>query len=309
MKLCVKLTVCAIAALLGLTAGALADESVLSVTAPNDAEPSARVFTIDDLNSFSPVQGSDAEMTEEFDEIAPTIGDDFYTPYSRGGGLTGGAELSFLRPYAAQRMMTLTETDMGFCSAFRTWIGYQHEDGLGGRARFFQFDNAATNGEWLASLEFKAIDLELTQRVDFRRWNLLFSGGIRQAETANYFVLDELPSNLSSFGGFSGVGVTFSAQATRDLTSTGTLQLVASARWSSLFGNGSRLNSFPVRGSQDETLNILELTFGPQYQRELSHGMLLTIYGGLETQTWAGAIDGGDDIGLAGFTTGISILR
>lgn len=309
MKLCVKSIVCAVAAFFGLAAGALADDSVLSVPATNDAETSARVFAVDDLHTFTSMQAADAEaMDVDLSEAFPTIGDDFYTPYSRGGGLIGGGEIAFLRPYAAHRLMTYTEADMGFCSAFRTWIGYQNEDGLGGRARFFQFDHTAVSGEAISSLEFKTIDLEVTQRVDFRRWNLLFSGGVRQAETAFYFQRDDSPFN-SFFGGYSAIGATFAAQATRDLNASGSLQLATSARWSSLFGNGSRLNSAPVRAGSDEMLGVLELTFGPQFQRELASDALLTIYGGLETQTWSDAILGGDDIGLAGFSAGVSILR
>jgi hypothetical protein len=314
MKVSFRSFVSAIALVLGITASTFADESVLSSSIKGDAEASrvATVYSVDDAGLATAPQENVVEggSGEYFDEGAYSVGDDFYTYYSRTGGLIGGGEASFLRPYATDRVMTITDADMGFEFAYRAWIGYQSEEGLGGRLRYFQFDNTATGVRGFNAIEFKTIDAEMTQRVDFRRWNLLFSGGVRQAESSYEFFDVRTPPNLEMAGGFAGVGLTFGAQATRELNATGALQLVASARWSSLFGNANVGLNIPGRAPHDELISIFEITFGPQYQFELASGALLTVYGGLETQTWTGALnDGNDDIGLAGFSGGISILR
>lgn len=226
--------------------------------------------------------------------------DVFVGPY-RSGGLIGGVELAYLRPYATGNLLFHPDLAVNFNPTMRYWIGWQSAEGLGVRVRYWQFDHQAQNGPDAITLEFRTLDAEVTQIVDFLRWDLLISGGMRYAES-------DLNNTLLEDPGFDGVGLTFGLQAARDLNQTGSLRLAASGRWSSVFGNTKKLGSTPVN---DDLMNIVELTFGPQYRRLLGNGAFLTIGCGLEAQYWSNGYHGDttDDVGFAGFSSSVAVTR
>lgn len=249
------------------------------------------------------------------------VGRDFWVCKERCGGWVGGIDFLFLKPYASGATTATGSAQLNFEPAYRMYVGRQNADGLGARIRYFEFDRGDSGpaGDGLG-VEFRALDIEATQAVDFRRWNLMFAGGLRYAETNLQL---SLPGVLSVGGGFDGVGLTFAGQATRDLNKSGSLRLTSGARWSTLYGNSKgnfQILALPntVIPVRDDLVNVLEINIGPQYRRQLRNGGYLTLGAGLEGQYWGNAIDiipipligvGSSDVGFAGFSTTFAITR
>jgi len=232
------------------------------------------------------------------------VGRDFFVCKDRCGGLIGGAELLFLRPFGSEDVFDQNgSAQMNYNPAARLWIGTQNADGLGARIRYFEFDRVSTAaGGNNVGVEAKLLDLEATQAVNFRRFNMEFFGGLRYAE--NRIAVP----NVST--GFNGVGLTFGAQVARDLNQSGSLRLASGARWSAVYGNSLIAGGNDSLQSRDDLKNILELNIGPQYRRQLANGGYLTLGGGLEAQVWNGGFNADtQDFGFAGFATSVSITR
>ncbi|MCE9604815.1 MAG: hypothetical protein K8U03_07935 [Planctomycetia bacterium] len=245
------------------------------------------------------------------------VGRDFFVCKDRCAGIIAGTETVFLRPYASGGNLDNGpgSAQMNFNPSQRYWLGYQSADGLGARIRYWEFDRGATSGGVVGGagptglgVEFRNLDVEMTQAVDFKRWNLLFSGGLRYQEmgfntatTTNIFDV-----------GFDGVGLTFAGQASRDLNSSGSLRMTMGGRWSAIYGNTKvafttiGFPAFPV-AANDDLVNVLELNIGPQYRRLLSNGSYLTAGVGVEAQHYSNSTFG--DIGFVGFGTSIGITR
>lgn len=304
--------------LAGTAASTRADEESVLVRggAREESGILAEETTVSEPNltpTFAQNEVGNGVMPTQFDEstdyLPTSVGSDFYTATERGAGFIGGGEVVFMRPYG-----NFGQPELGFKPAYRAWIGYQNEEGLGGRIRYWGYDQSRTfPGIAAYSYEFHTLDAELTQQVDYYSWNFLVSGGVRQAESRSvYDSLDQAFYRETS--GFSGTGLTFSAQATRDLNGSGSFRFLAGARWSTLFGN-SRLGVIGSAPNVDvplknTTVNILEISIGPQFVRELNSGALLTIFGGVETQHWNNGFGVPyEDIGLVGLGTSVSILR
>ena len=283
--------------------------------------------------------------TDACTSCAPSrhVGRDFWVTKDRCAGVTGGVDVLFLRPYTSEGTGP-GPSQLNFEPSARYWIGYQNCDGLGARIRWFNYDRGDSSLDGVGALpplgtaqigtgyEFQYVDFEVTQAVDFRRWNFLTSGGLRWAETntdsLTYTNLSTVPAiitgNFNYAGsGFDGVGLTTALQATRDLNRTGSLRMTMGARWSALFGNskgnfvnGAVVNGVPanvVAGNfvvRDTLVNVLELNIGPQYRRQLRNGAYLTLGAGFEAQYYSNALGvGSTDIGLAGFSTSIGLTR
>lgn len=246
------------------------------------------------------------------------VGRDFWVCKDRCGGWVGGVDFLLLRPYAGGGWLQSggnANAQLNFNPAYRIYLGRQNADGLGGRLRFFEFDRGVTNGTSILGVEARYLDAEMTQAVDFRRWNLLFAGGLRYAQIeGNSGVNTALPGF-----GFDGFGLTFAGQATRDLNKSGSLRMTSGARWSAVYGNSSTsLNGAPgVTRNRDDLVNILEINIGPQYRRQLRNGAYLTFGGGFEAQYWSNPVSvaavplgiAASDIGFAGFSSTIAITR
>ena len=233
------------------------------------------------------------------------VGGDFFVCKDRCGGWVGSVDFLLFKPFASESALASGTAQMNYNPAYRLTFGRQNAEGLGARMRYFSFDQVATgNPGDVIGVDVRYLDLEATQTVDFRRWNLLFSGGLRYVET-NY----EVGSNL---GGFDGIGLTFAGQATRDLNRSGSLRLTSGARWSSAYGNTKVNGDENQYVDTDDLTNIMELNIGPQYRRQLRNGGYLTLGVGLETQYWSNAPVGyadTQDFGFAGFATSVAITR
>ena len=123
------------------------------------------------------------------------LGQDFLNSTCRTGGLIAGAEIVFLKPFATNGdlpgsfPLIGTDADYHFDSTPRFWIGYVQPSGLGSQFRYWEFDHGV-NGSLdddpddliTGGLEFRTFDWELLQQVNFRRWWLQMSGGLRYSE-------------------------------------------------------------------------------------------------------------------------------
>jgi len=210
--------------------------------------------------------------------------------------------------------------------------GYQNRDGLGWRVNWWQWDqySSGTSQEIFFGditktdlrLTFQKLDLLATQMVSFRRWDLVFSGGVTYVGNNNNINLTDLVGPGESFGvnsHFDGWGLTTGLLAIRDIPGMPGLKLVSSVQWSGVYGNTVFAGIGDAAGEQvalEGTMaNILELKIGPQYERCIGRGTTFFAGGGFEAQYWSGLsglnfIDGvGGDIGLVGFTVNTGIRR
>lgn len=254
----------------------------------------------------------------------PHVGRDFFVCKDRCAGIIAGTETVFLRPYASGGLLDVTPAQMNFNPSQRYWIGYQSADGLGGRIRYWEFDRGATGaGGSSLGVEYRNLDVEMTQAVDFKRWNLLFSGGLRYQETGTNVGIGALGGAANIGLGFDGVGLTFSGTAARDLNQSGSWRMASTARWSAVYGNSKLDVGGAVGGiggvalvGRDDLVNILELQIGPQYRRRLPNGSYLTLGAGVEAQYYSNGLDipvgglgFGIDTGFVGFNSSIAITR
>lgn len=243
-----------------------------------------------------------------------------------GSGLSGGAELIFFKPCGEAGSNTaLYVGDIDFLPAWRLWGGASNEEGQGMRVRWWQYDQTALLDQHrLAThLVFQKLDLEATQQVDFRRWELLFSGGLTYAGNGLQLIDSGNGGTPGERWRFDGVGVTCGAQAIRHCVRFPSWSLFGTAQWSGVYGNsvvpGSRFNL--QSSSQPGTCaSILELSVGPRWERSIGGGAVLFAGGGAEAQYWTTGLGGepiffgtlgsfAGDIGLIGLTFNLGLRR
>jgi hypothetical protein len=255
------------------------------------------------------------------------VGRDFWVCKDRCAGIVTGLDFLLLRPFADGGLADggPGAASMNYQPAYRVYGGYQNADGLGARIRYFEFDRGTTLATNQFGVEARYLDLEATQAVDFRRWNLLVSGGLRYAEYSLDRTIGVGTARTGVLGGFDGIGLTFGVQGTRDLNRSGSLRLVTSGRWSAVYGNGSIDTTPATPGGvavRDDLAQILEINVGPQWRRKMRNGGYLTLGAGFEAQYWASALPqtpltvgtagtngSGIDAGFAGFSSTIAITR
>jgi len=317
MKVSLRSLLCTVGMLLAGINVAQADEVRLApdFTVFEGSTPKEIVLNAHDCTAES--LGGDCEAKTC---TPPHVGRDFFVCKDRCAGIIAGTETVFLRPYSSGGLLDLSPAQMNFNPSQRYWIGYQGADGLGGRIRYWEFDRGVSTPVTGLGVEYRNLDVEMTQAVDFKRWNLLFAGGLRYQETAtDISVVAGVPVAFNL--GFDGVGLTFATQATRDLNSSGTWRMTAGARYSAVYGNAKANIGVGLGGlglgvtSRDDLVNVLELNIGPQYRRRLSNGSYLTMGAGVEAQYYSNGLDLpsvvglGIDTGFIGFGSSIGITR
>jgi hypothetical protein len=241
------------------------------------------------------------------------------------GGYYGGAEVIFFKPFGeagqtVQEVIAETGAD-SFLPAWRLWGGYTDAEGLGWRVRWWQYDqfsNAEDQGVDLFSrLIFQKLDVEATQLIRYRTWDLLFSGGVTWI--GNEVDLGQVGAADFDRWRMDAAGVTAGLQAVR-----------RSRRWeywrwqgwlqaSGVFGNSLSQTQVDPIGYQPSTVGgILEIAVGPRWERPISGGALLFAGGNAEAQYWMtglGSIldgttpDGQGSIGLLGLSFNVGIRR
>lgn len=263
------------------------------------------------------------------------VGYDFSCSRNRSCGLYGGGELLWLKPFASGINAIAIDAASAneFLPAWRLWGGYQNSDGLGWRVSWWQWDQFSYGGETNflfpnettdLRLVFQNLDLEISQMVSFRRWDLMMSGGVTYVRSASEFGTQSVanPADNELYASqFNGWGLTAGLLAIRNIQRFAGLSGYGGVQWSGVYGNsnfGYASNGVSAPGiALDNTMaNILELRVGTLYERRLGNGIIGFLSGGFEAQYWAGIGDIlfeetgiGDDLGLVGFTVGAGIRR
>ncbi len=180
--------------------------------------------------------------------------------------------------------------DGGLQGGYRLVGGKENCEGLGVQFQFFNFDNAVGyNGEWENGVDLDfvgeldvdvyAFDAEVTQRAEFRRWDLLVGGGLRVGGVGIHQDGSLYPGVASFYGvpsgvDFVGIGPTLSASAERPLGSSG-LSVVGRARVALLFGELEQTPTFgaltpPILArTENEFVQVTEIQFGMNYRKGL----------------------------------------
>jgi hypothetical protein len=272
----------------------------------------------------------------------PHVGADFFNTACRSGGLVGGAEVVFFKPFQGFNAPTSTlatanpeSASFNYNAGQRYWLGFVSNDGLGVRFRYFDYDRGAepttaTLGAMTQNLSgtvrSRQFDLEMTQQVAFRRWSMTAFGGLRYGELLQATGVRELDTTANTFAAtensFHGLGLTGGLQGQRALGWFPSLSLYFYGRGSLLFGN-QRFNGTAFDNAagtstalrligHNDNMTIWEIGLGPQWQRALASGGSFFARGGVEAQLYqpsgSGTIDSGN-MGLAGFTFAMGVVR
>jgi hypothetical protein len=265
----------------------------------------------------------------------------FLKPTATNGNLPGAsadvtAQIGILPPTAIVNFNV--HNSFQFDTAPRFWLGYVTRSGLGFRVQYWEFRHSSDT-EFIdplglvsfgGAMRFRTFDWEVTQQVDYRRWRMMFFGGfrygeIRQSETFN--ILGTL-ANYQQSQAFNGIGLTGGANLNRSLFNSKQFSWYTNTRGSILFGDRSYNYQagtdilFPTFAAANfklsgDTLGILEIATGPQWQKPLKRGGQLFVRGGFEGQLWlnAGTIDNTPfnsalgNIGFGGFSVATGIIR
>jgi hypothetical protein len=242
-----------------------------------------------------------------------------------------GAELTLLRLHAGSLLIEneLEVTpDYDLKAAARIWIGRQRPNGVGWRVSWWDFEDSAgivDDGlyELSHSLDFFTVDLELTRQGKFCGWDLDSSIGVRIAGAGSdwRFYWEEDSALLSQ--DFTGAGLTFSVGTEQPFGRSG-FSVYGGLRGSLLYGVNDvnfvldedyfgELPYVDVRASvYDQTVSVLEMRLGLQYERCTRFGVFFT-RAGVEAQLWeippvvAGL--GDSNIGLFGPTFALGFSR
>lgn len=179
-----------------------------------------------------------------------------------GSGWEGGLELLYLDVYAnhggEQTASGSAWFDgFDFTVASRFWFGYQGSNGLGVRARYYNFDGDSVVANQFVDLQM--YDLEMTAKHQACNFDFLFIGGLRGGE------IDWSDEDGAPGYGFDGIGPTLGLQASRPLVRS--LAAVAGVRYSALFGNISELGKSDQ--ADDSVIHLAEVQLGVEWRRGL----------------------------------------
>lgn len=199
--------------------------------------------------------------------------------------------------------------------SWRTWLGYTGSNGLGLRARYWDFDHIETNSinTFTYSLDTFVADLELTySKVIGGDWDVLLSGGVRHVgfnEERTWITVTTwtVHSHLT--------GVVVGGEITRDLI--GHLRGYGVARAAVVFGGlrGDLPAGFIVL-SDNRPVFMWEAQLGLEYRRDTRIGEV-SLRLGVEAQVWndvtfirssSSGVDA-ESIGFVGIVTGLTLRR
>lgn len=245
----------------------------------------------------------------------------------------------------------ITNEDFGFDleSGFRTWVGWQDGTGLAYRVTYFNWDTRATEsavapadfvffngletpttiGRLLAGgtagdtisaeseFDIYYIDAEITQELNFNRWQTTFGGGYRHvgmsqdyravATAGGAVVSSEVDQEFNGDGptAFAEVRVPFLGYRDRRYIGSANVSLFAHGRASILFGD-SELSATDINPTlpgvtvattdleDSDSVKIGELRVGAQFDVRPVDGSLIYVIIAYEGQWLEGANDFGD---------------
>jgi len=170
-------------------------------------------------------------------------------------GLIGGGEVVWLKAYNPDGFYEAFNWDEGF----RAWLGYQRSDGLGVRARYFDFDQVADNNDLFLAIH---TDLEIFDTVEVGcNWDVVIGAGARYVEI-NF---DE--ASGTSTERFYGVGPVVTAEVYRHVNHLSALYVIG--RQSILVGDEGRFENQP-----NSSLTISEIQMGAQIHRDWNGALI-----------------------------------
>ena len=248
----------------------------------------------------------------------------FFTEDQSGGG-TVTTSNDFPYNYQTAPRINLGVIDNEGLSAQVRW--FQLEDNSGASATAgnnFIFFNAlptktATGGisaggqagDYMSvssNLKLYTIDLDLSQELNFERWQTTFGGGYRHASVSQTYRAEGTASGapVSSDVGhrFDGDGLVVFAEARRPLglfdrrsKGTSSLSLISSVKYSALWGNSkySAEDKTPgptvavAQSDSKKSLSIAEVQVGAQADFVLQTGALVWVRAAWEGMWWHGA--------------------
>ncbi len=212
---------------------------------------------------------------------------DYFAPGGSNCGCntwTVGAELLLLKAYQSDGDFGT----MNFQPGFRLWAAWQRPDGLGLRARYFDYSQA-TGGN---AVSIDSFDVEVIDSIQLGcNWTMIVGGGIRFLDLTS-----------SQGDAFSGLGPVATAELYRTINCN--TQLYAIARYSILVDGGPN----PASGNPDATLSTLELQLGIQKTYALSSGALAFGRIGWEAQQYDDASDSEESITLSGLAFSLGVI-
>ena len=248
-----------------------------------------------------------------------------------------GAELTLLRPEIGSlalrnliqdRFQVTPDYDLN--AACRVWIDRDWGNGLGWRAAYWTFQDAARlefppqfqNAALSSALNLYTVDLELTRQARFACWDVSTSIGAR---IGGVDIEEALTTDLNSGSineHFTGAGLTFSLGTQQPLGQSH-WSLCSGFRGSLLYGATSFNMSADVNEAiqfhgglagtvADQTVAIWEIQAGLQYERCTQIGILFG-RAAVEAQLWelppviAGL--GDKSLGLLGPTFAVGLRR
>ena len=125
-------------------------------------------------------------------------GRSFCYPCATQSGATAGAEITWLKPFHSEGEAPGFDHD----PAARLWVGYTGDQGLGVRARWFEYENLNPENVGvpflIESFDLTMVDVEVTDKFKLGHWEGLISGGLRYADYKEFgfFDADQMTDSL-----------------------------------------------------------------------------------------------------------------
>lgn len=188
-------------------------------------------------------------------------------------GLVGGAELTLFRLHAQQGAGGDSDAgnfddyfpDLGMNGSGRFWFGYEAANGVGLRARIFQWEESQRYLGQIREQDFEIYDIEATVDTCIHSWDLTGFGGVRWGSIE----LDGSDFSEPNPMNFDGAGMTLGGEVRRQLL--GNVGLLAGFRYSVLYGE----TDFAPIGTltlDDTYVDISEFKLGVEYARPTRFG-------------------------------------
>lgn len=266
------------------------------------------------------------EQVSPLPEVAPAENVGLWSEgdFAEPARIYGGAEVIFFKPFGEagttpQQAIAATGAD-SFLPAWRLWGGWSDDEGLGGRIRWWQYDqsSSAADASTVATsrLIFQKLDVEVTQQASHRVWDMLYSCGVT-------WIGNELDvgdgTGPADRWRMDAAGVTAGMQAVRRSRRFEHWRWCGAVQASGVFGNSLSQTAADPIGAQPSTVGgILELSVGPRWERRIGGGATAFAGGNAEAQYWMTSLgsledglvpDGQGSLGLVGLSFNVGIRR
>ncbi|MCL4201568.1 MAG: hypothetical protein KJ000_03685 [Pirellulaceae bacterium] len=215
-----------------------------------------------------------------------------------------GGEVAVLKPFVGLPAFQAFDYE----ATPRVWLGYEHGSGLGARATYWQFDNSNPDGT--IDLDFRTLDLDVTQRGQFCNWDIVVFGGLRYGKIG---VTEFVPQEEREFGFvFEGLGPTLGAEVRRPVGNRG-WALVGNVRGSILFDDRLSIREegegpAPIN---DVSATVWQTQLGVEWSRCIFGSSHLVVRALYEAQAWNMGVDFFEDanVNFGGPTFTVGIVR